>query len=142
VPPLAGALIWLAAWAARWRSPLPRDPDRAIAALLVGIVGYYVYETFFQKEIAWGIASWHFAFCTLLLAMLLGLAGSRLRARLALTLGVILLALGATDLARKLGPGSPTDTSLAALSAAGAWIAENTEPSEVVAATDPGWSGG
>lgn len=138
LPPLAGAAAWLIARALGWKPPLHRSADRALVAALLGLVGYYAYEILFQKEVAWGVASWHFALATLLLATVLALGGARASTAAARGLALTLLVLAALDAGRKLRPGSPVDSSLAPLAEAGAWLRDHTEPSAVVAATDPG----
>jgi hypothetical protein len=138
LPPLAGALLWLGARAWGWRPPMARAADRSVTAMLLGLAGYYVYETFFQKDVAWGVASWHFALATLLLVTLLGLATARLPMRVAGATALALLVLAGIDLGRKLRPGSAPDTSLAPLAEAGAWLRDHAGPTDVVAATDPG----
>ena len=138
LPPLFAALLWLAARATGWRPPLPRSVDGALIVMLAGQVAYYAYELLFQKQMAWGVASWHFALGNVLLAVMLGVAATRLSTRTALTGAAVLLALAATDLHRKLRPDAPVDTSLAPLAEAGAWIHDHVDANAVIAATDPG----
>lgn len=139
-PPLIVALLFAAV--ALRRPVLGREADRLLLAMIAGLILFYVYEFFFQKDIQFGLYSWHFAPATGLMLLLLGALAARLPERVrrvAVPAAVVaMVALGLGDAWRKIGPGRPVDARLEAMAATGEWLAANTAPGARVGATDPG----